>query len=357
MTDSITVNKKIYKGLDVCKLIAAVLVVFLHTVENSDYIANGIKFTITAFAVPFFFIASGFLFFKGLDCAANKKEYFIKYEKNLILLFIVWALIIYSPLVIKSYIQGNPDASGLKIVLLLIRRIFIIGPGVYWYLLALIITICFLYFCYEKKTEKLLIIAMIIGFSLNVMYTSFNSFLSEISIFNYLFNAIYFIFSWESNFIMCGIPFCGLGFIIAKYNFNISLKLSALIFVVFTLARVFEYTSSKIFSDSLFFQNNRLSIAYVLQAVAFFFIALNIQPSVSEKTSKALRQLSSFIYFSHAIILYSILNKILEKYMGNNIYLNIMLVPKLLLTLIICVILFVIIKRINNKVLNILING
>ena len=125
MADTIS-KKKIYSGIDIFKLISAFLILLLHCVETTDYFPCEVKFVITRFAVPFFFIASGFFFYRGLDHSENKQSYFWKYEKNIAKLYLVWALIIYLPFEIVSYIKMNPGASPIKIVLLLFRRFFVI---------------------------------------------------------------------------------------------------------------------------------------------------------------------------------------------------------------------------------------
>ena len=59
-------DKRIYTGIDLFKLIAAVLVVLLHAVETSAWYPCEVKFVFTRLAVPFFFIASGFSFLMAL---------------------------------------------------------------------------------------------------------------------------------------------------------------------------------------------------------------------------------------------------------------------------------------------------
>ena len=146
-------SRTIYNGLDVFKVIAAVFVVLLHAIETTDYFFCGIKFVFTRFAVPFFFITSGFFFYKGLSKAENKKAYFLKYEKNLLKIFFVWGVLIYSPITVITYLQEYPDVGITKFCFLLFRRIFVIGSGPYWYLIALIWATAFLYFCYSKKKD------------------------------------------------------------------------------------------------------------------------------------------------------------------------------------------------------------
>ena len=60
MSENKAKETQVYTGIDVFKLIAAVLVVLLHTVETSNYYACAMKEVFTRLAVPFFFIASGF---------------------------------------------------------------------------------------------------------------------------------------------------------------------------------------------------------------------------------------------------------------------------------------------------------
>ena len=79
--------------------------------------------------------------------------------------------------------------------------------------------------------------------------------------------------------------------------------------------------------------------------------------AISKKESLTIRQLSSFIYFSHVILLYNILNPLLSNYTDLPIYEPYMILPKLIIVIVVCVGLFWSIKKIKNKYLNVLING
>ncbi len=350
-------NREIYTGIDVCKLIAAILVVLLHAVETSDYYACGVKFIFTRFAVPFFFIASGFFFCKGIYKNENKKQYFYKYERNIIKIFFVWAILIYAPITISDYIKNNPSAGVLKIILLLLRRIFVIGSGPYWYLIALMWSAAFLYLCHVKKKEWLIKMAIFIGLLLQIAYTCFRGLLSNVLLFKYFFDLIYMVFSWEFNFIMYGIPFMGIGFYICKKGIRVPIAVSTTVFVVATLLRFLEYNLCKIVPNGEFWTNNEISIMYIIQAIFIFLLAKEVKFNFETRKSLCIRQLSSFIYFSHAIILYDILNPLLVKYTTLPIYSSKFILPKMMVVLVVCTILFVIIKCINNRKLNVLING
>lgn len=348
-------SRKLYSGIDLFKLIAAVLVVLLHTIETTGWYSNEVKFVFTRLAVPFFFIASGFFFYNGLSKSNNKKTYLFKYEKNIFKIFAIYALVLYLPFTIVSYIQNNPNAGFMKIVLLLVRRVLVIGPGPYWYLVALIWSTIFLYICHGKK-DFLLKAAIVIGLLLNICYSCFQGILSQFHIFRMFFKLVYFVYSWEYNFFMFGIPFAGIGFLIAKKKLSWSKEISIFILVISTVLRIAEYNMQLLFPGK-FWETNSLSVAFILQAVAFFMLAKTLELNWKSKTSLSIRQLSSWIYFTHVIILYNILNPILSRYTNIPLYSGVMILPKLLIVLMICLFLFVIIKKIDNRYLNILING
>ena len=132
-------SKKIYSGIDLFKLIASLLIVLLHATETQDWIACEVRYVLTRFAVPFFFMVSGFFFYKGLNRAENKKVYFWKYEKNLAKLYLIWALLIYAPFEIEVYISKYSEQGVFRILFTLFRRFFVIGITPFWYLISLML--------------------------------------------------------------------------------------------------------------------------------------------------------------------------------------------------------------------------
>lgn len=346
---------KHYAGIDLFKLVAAILVVFLHATETTAWLPCELKYVFTRLAVPFFFIASGFFFFKGLNNADNTKNYFIHYEKKILTLFVVWALVLYLPFVIFSYVHNNPNAGVLKITLLLIRRVFVIGPGPYWYLVALMWSTAFLYYCY-RKSRLLLKAAIGCGLLLEICYTCFEGVLSNLSVFCIFFKLVRFIYSWEFNFFMFGIPFTGIGFLIAEENLNWRKATSVFLLVGSTAMRFVEYNLPRFFPSD-FWDTNCISLAFIIQSVAFFMLAKAVEVDLDYKTSLTIRKFSSCIYFAHAILLYNIINPILDHCTDLPTYSEIMILPKVLVILFLCWILFFVIKKTDNPHLNILING
>lgn len=348
--------RTIYNGLDFFKVIAAIFVVLLHAIETTDHFWCGIKFVFTRFAVPFFFIASGFFFYKGLSKAEDKKAYFLKYEKNILKIFFVWGVLIYAPVTISTYLKEYSNVGIVKFCFLLFRRVFVIGSGPFWYLVALIWSAAFIYFCFSKGKDVWIYIGITVGFCLQVAYSCFQGVLSNILIFKYLFRTIYYIFSWEFNFIMYGIPFMGIGYLLSKKEIKVTSKKAKLILVFATCIRVIEYLLPQIFPGN-FWEENEISFAFIVQAVAFFMLAKGTTFNIKKETSLTLRQISSCIYFSHAIFLYNILNPLLDKFTTLPTYAPILILPKVMVALVLCMLLFIIVKKIDNKHLNVLING
>lgn len=347
-------QKKLYNGIDIMKLVSAICIVLLHTIETTAWYPCEVKFVFTRFAVPFFFIVSGFFLYKGLERNEDKKIYIVHYEKHIGKLFLIWAVIIYSPITIYTYAkQGN---GALRLVLTCFRRMFVIGPGPYWYLLAMMWSAVFLYYCYVRKSDIIVALGITVGLTLSIMYSCFQGALDDILLFRYLFRGIYIVFSYEFNFIMYGIPFMGIGYLIAKNDFTIKRSTAVVGCLIFTLLRFFEYNLPKIF-ESPVWDANSISIAYIGQAICLFLFAKEWQVNVSKERAELYRKLSSWIYFTHAIILYNVLDPLMDHFTDFNTYDGSLVLPKMIVVIGVCIGMFAIIKRVDNKYLNILMNG
>lgn len=87
-------NYRQYTSIDLFKFIFAIIVVMIHTTPFMDisetyswYFSN----TFCNFAVPFFFVASGFLFFDKLDGEkGNEKQRLKKYITHILKMYVVW---------------------------------------------------------------------------------------------------------------------------------------------------------------------------------------------------------------------------------------------------------------------------
>lgn len=310
--------KKNFVGIDLFKLIAAILIVILHSIGN--YLGKaGILFisNICCIAVPFFFIVSGYFFGRGLQQKTNneRKNYFKKYEKKLIKMYIVWSLI-GIPFMVRAYlnIYGNNYSY---IFLLMIRNIFFTGTfGIYWYILAMIGGSILIYYFSSKNRLKLMYILSFIFFIFGVLYSGFQGMAENNIVLSCLFKLTWIIFACERNFLMVGWFYMGIGYYFSTHEIKIKLSYSIVLFILFTGLKFGEsYLNSTDILDG-----NTISIVQALQAVSYFLIAINLKLNCMQRISKIMRELSSTIYFTHFLFIYRYNKSKSSRKYSNNIY-------------------------------------
>lgn len=125
-----------YAFMDVAKMVAALLVVFIHSQPFSGFCQTFFVDAVARMAVPFFFMASAFFFFKK----PRAKRSVARYLRRMAVLYAVW-FVVESPLTFL-HVFIEPDASFQSKLLLFVRGFFL-GSTFYgsWFLMALILTI------------------------------------------------------------------------------------------------------------------------------------------------------------------------------------------------------------------------
>ena len=96
MEKTVSLQRKNYWSLDVAKFICAVLIISAHFASEKAKFPTIIDyaFSLYVIAVPFFFVCSGFLFFKKwlpMD-KADRKVYLIGYQKRIWIMYGCWNL-------------------------------------------------------------------------------------------------------------------------------------------------------------------------------------------------------------------------------------------------------------------------
>lgn len=166
-----------YGILDIAKFISALLVIAIHCapfIEVNEAFNLFYVQVIARLAVPFFFTASGWLFFRkinpkhGMHDEENKAA-FKHYWKRIFQLYLVWS-ILYLPLLAIGWIQGGFDTSTL---LRLMRDILFNGTYYHlWFLPALLLGVPIVYYMYThwNKRSMLWVCAglYVIGMLINV---------------------------------------------------------------------------------------------------------------------------------------------------------------------------------------------
>ncbi|GMK37657.1 hypothetical protein PCCS19_07110 [Paenibacillus sp. CCS19] len=156
-------------NLDIMKFIAAILIVSIHTtplLSLNETISLAFENTIARVAVPFFFAASGYLFFSKIStndkrtAAKSAGSYWAKYTKRIAVLYLVWSLIYGVYDIPHSYQEHDHDL--LRAILIYLRDFIFLGGHFHlWYFPALLFAITALYFGIRMMSlSKLLLLSI-----------------------------------------------------------------------------------------------------------------------------------------------------------------------------------------------------
>lgn len=286
--------KKHYYGLDLGKIIAAILVISIHTVPFAAYEGTYIYKVwsiLSSMAVPFFFICTGF--FIGERLKNDGIELLIKKSISFCKIYLLLTLC-YLPLTIYRYVV---EGRGLvKSIIFFIRGLVVFGNHGWswqlWYLLCVSYSLAFLYILYKWGIKKKNI--WIIALALYVIGTFFNvkpdleDIIPGIDSFYHIYKML----------LGEGRMFCGLIYIMIGMeidHFKIPRKsLCALALMICFLICVFI---------SEFFWR----IALVILTFFAFSIFLNMEGGVLIPKLR-LRKLSSYIYYNHMYFVFIVLS-------------------------------------------------
>ena len=206
--------KKDFPGVDIAKLICALLIVFTHTYcFDCGEIGKWIQSNLSTVGVPFFFIASGYFYAKGLCSASDKKTYFVRYFLRLGKMYVFWSIITLPVDLLTTQI-AHPDWPLWMLFLSLPRGFFLVGScGVYWYILSLLCNSIILYLANRYRKETLVYLIGFVGFFIGVLYSS--GMLND----TILHTVIHVLFSSERNFLNVGLFYMSIGYAMKNVSF------------------------------------------------------------------------------------------------------------------------------------------
>lgn len=279
------------KTIDSLKLIFAVTVVAMHGFllesQYNRYILGILTNGLFRSAVPFFFIVSGYLFFKTIKNNTTKKWF-----SHIIKVYLIWSIIYAYKLLAILQIE---NASILRKVYLIIRA-EITGTAQLWFIPALIITafLCLLLRnsikCKPKITLVFISILWITGVLLNwrfVIIDSPNSF-------------------FYRNGLFYGIPMFFIGYLIASNDFIIAAvqgKLKALLLLSLILSAYESLAWTKFINDSgsHFINSMDMTFSAPFLSTVLFLLCLR-RPGIIALSGLE-RLTSTFMYYSHILFL------------------------------------------------------
>lgn len=271
------------------KFVMAIIVVAVHTRPELSFKSTFIRELFEALysiAVPFFFMASGFLLFRKIELPLNKDgEVRIKsYLKRMCKLYLVWT-IIYLPLTIYGfYLDGIPV---LKAIVVFLRNVLLVGENFMswplWYLLALIVAVGIIYALLKVKVPvKWIVIFSIIMAIIGVAL----DYCKETSLLNPITEIYFSIFLKTRNGFFVGFLFVALGMLCSCLE-NIFPVIIPILLMMGVLGIIY---------------NIPLSNTFVVLSI--FIVAISLRSeNIKSRYSSNLRMMSSIIYFIHMIFM------------------------------------------------------
>ena len=308
-----------YALMDIMKFVFACLIVLFHIHKRFsspgwlDYnigSAHGLFRTLVMcplmrFAVPFFFIVSGYFFFRKAERTENKKDAVLKYCKRNMILYGVWFLIniVYVIKVrgIRIFVPGHQNIHEL---LSFMDQLFFASTfGGSWFLMACILDALILgVILYVIKSEKLAWIVSILFFVLSCLSSNYEPLTALVG--NGLLRRI-----TENGFVELNKSF-GYGLIYfmlgrqvvrSEEKINISMRgliamaIAAYLLMLAEISALHFGSGTKSFGNSL--------IMYPVMSVILLLIC--IKSRMEYKTQyMLLRKASTVIYCSHMTVLW-----------------------------------------------------
>ena len=219
-----TKNKQ-YGGLDAFKLIAALLVICIHTSPLTTFSVNADFFLtriVARIAVPFFLMVSGFfvlpqyLFEKNGDTRP-----LIRFLKKAVLLYAM-AIVIYLPVNLYAGQFKGLDAADI------LRMILFDGTFYHlWYLPAVILGVLIVFLLSRKLPFQAVMVVSLLLYSIGLMGDSYFGVISGVPVLSTVYNAMFHMFSHTRNGLFYAPIFLAIGAWLGHSPRTCSVKISA----------------------------------------------------------------------------------------------------------------------------------
>lgn len=287
MPSAYCIKKTHYNSIDCAKVLFAVFVVGIHTLApftaTLSIEAQRVTTALLSMAVPFFFVASGFLLGNKLNSTDREGQlvYLKKWIYRIGRLYLLWTLI-YLPYAIYGF--SLEKLSFIKSVAIYTRNIILVGENYWswplWYLLAMFIAGCIIYLLLRINIQRRYwyIIAVILAFG--------GVLIDELHANNWGgVNLYYSIFKTTRNGFFIGFPYIALGVFISSHGVRLhQIGLFVLLMIGFA-AQLFD-----------------IPLSNFVTIYALFALILGLHlPTRKDDLYINMRLSSSIIYFTHML--------------------------------------------------------
>ncbi len=295
-------KKEYYYSIDAAKFICALLVVAVHCMpfgySEAFLIPNQIvRNYIARIAVPFFFVSSGYFYFKSNYCYDYKKDKERKFLSRFLFLYIFWCLV-YFPMHIPG-ILNDPKGAAVGALKYLRDFVFIGGHIHLWYLSATVFAILVISALLEKNLsiERIFRYSLVLYF-IGLLGQGYSFLLEPLKRYSIIKGFIDFyenVFVTTRNGLFEAFTFVSMGLILADHRDHLPKRTSLICLILSMAGFAGELLLVKHFSGRI---ENDYYIS-LLPAIFFFYryiSKIKLEPSDKYKT---LRKSSTLIYFTH----------------------------------------------------------
>ena len=306
MENTAVCRKENLNGLDIMKLVCAVMIVMIHVppYTGTDTAAGAfldliLKRYLLRIAVPFFFVCSGYLLYRKTAKGAFSMQPTWKYVKKLLRLYIIWSVLHLYPFCWNGIIG---DKGGLlNGVINYLRYFLVIGSyGQLWYLPATIYgALMISLLLYLKLSPRKIMCVAGLFYLLGLLGQTWYGLIEPLSgAAPGLWSLIRLydrVFRTTRNGFFEGFPFMALGMLFAYRGFSLS-KMKSLIGFALSMALLF---AELLFVEKRGFVRENNFYLCLAPAVYFLFSLMGQLDLPDSPVYGIIRQLSSIMFYIH----------------------------------------------------------
>lgn len=291
-----------YRGIDLAKFVMALLVVAIHAGFFTDIDGGAAFVIIQVFArmgVPFFFIASGFFFSKGLAKRRGGEAGYVRsYVARLLGMFAFWCFVML-PFWTRNLVASRGFGPAQALILL---RTIAFDPGVFWYLEALMVCAFVSWpFVTRDRYGRLLGLGAAC-YVFGMFGDSYYGLVKDLPVLGDLYRAYFTVFVHVRKGLPFGLLFFATGALLARREDRLrlgTLPLAAALVVALCLRGLeLAFVSKRGLA-----LDNSVSLFVAPPAILAFLLALRAKPGVGDGRARDLRSISSTLFFSHQFML------------------------------------------------------
>lgn len=295
---SATNTKKYYYGIDIARIVAAIIAVAVHTDPLMTYTETGNYFINTVvgrLVVPYFFIVSGFFFGRKMvfnEPVKTDFHFLVAFLRKILLIYVVWTLI-YLPFQFVEWLKSG-DSWSYWIVYIQ-EAVFKGSYYPLWYLTGLLFATAFSYLLYKLMKPK-----MVLGFTFTLFLIGImmNSYYHVLHL-DGLFETYYELFLTTRNGLFFGSFFVSLGMYLSKREAPQSIKWNASLFIISLVLLTIEVFSLRGTGFS-----RGLDMWFFAIPTTYFLFRWLQQLDLKKRAIYAyFRPLSLLIYVSHGLFI------------------------------------------------------